>query len=69
MAGFIGEQLNDPERRELDRVIRRYGDGEVPLAVPVSLLRLFHLRAPDGYGARQLYARPHPEALGLYGTI
>jgi uncharacterized protein YbbK (DUF523 family)/uncharacterized protein YbgA (DUF1722 family) len=69
MAGFARDFLDDDERRELDRVIRSYGEGHVPLAVPVSLLRLFHLRDANSYGAQQRYVEPHPPPLALYSSI
>ena len=69
MAGFLRDVLDDEERRELDRVIRSYGDGPKPLAAPMTLLRLFQLRDRSGYSAKQRYLRPHPEPLALYGAI
>jgi uncharacterized protein YbgA (DUF1722 family)/uncharacterized protein YbbK (DUF523 family) len=69
MAGFISGRLEDPERQELDRVIRAYGEGRVPLAVPMALLRVFQMRDRDGYGSKQQYGQPHPERLGLYNSI
>ena len=49
--------------------IEAYRREEVPLVVPMKLLRHYFRRHPDDYIDRQWYLDPYPEALGLRNTI
>jgi uncharacterized protein YbgA (DUF1722 family) len=62
LSGYFKTQLNAASRQELDRHVQGYRRGELPLAVPLTLLK-HHLRAhPDAYLAAQVYLEPHPRS-------
>lgn len=69
MLGFYRGRLGDCERSDIRESIDAYLTGEVPLVVPMTLLRLAGRRAPDKYLDRQRYLAPYPDALGLRNRI
>jgi uncharacterized protein YbgA (DUF1722 family)/uncharacterized protein YbbK (DUF523 family) len=61
IAGFFKKHLDTGDKVELQDVITRYRRGQVPLVVPVTLLRHYLRRFPDPYLAAQHYLAPHPD--------
>jgi uncharacterized protein YbgA (DUF1722 family)/uncharacterized protein YbbK (DUF523 family) len=63
--GLVSEHLDDTRRHDILGTIEAYRRGEVPLSVPVTLLR----HHADGFGAvylaGQAYLDPFPAGLGL----
>lgn len=69
MTGYLKKALGEADRQELVEAIEAYRRGEVPLIVPLFLLR-HHLRHhPDAYLQGQWYLDPYPAALGLRNNI
>lgn len=64
MAGFFKKHLDDRDREELAESIESFRQGEVPLLVPLTLLRHHLRRHPDAYIAGQHYLDPYPRQLG-----
>jgi uncharacterized protein YbgA (DUF1722 family)/uncharacterized protein YbbK (DUF523 family) len=63
LSGYFKTQLDAASRQELDRHVQAYRRGELPLVVPLTLLK-HHLRAhPDAYVAAQVYLEPHPPVI------
>ncbi len=58
--------VGDPE---LLATIDAYRRGELPLVVPITLLRHCIRRHPDTYMERQHYLHPHPDVLSLRNAI
>lgn len=56
-------------RQAADAQIAAYQRGEVPLVVPLTLLRVMQQQAPDAWLARQHYLAPYPDALGLRNRL
>jgi uncharacterized protein YbgA (DUF1722 family) len=69
MQGYLKKQLDGGDKQELGESIEAYGRGEIPLIVPVFLLRHHFRRNPDPYIAGQWYLQPYPDDLGLRNTI
>jgi uncharacterized protein YbgA (DUF1722 family)/uncharacterized protein YbbK (DUF523 family) len=69
LLGFFRDQLEAAERRTLVEQIDAYGRGEVPLVVPMTLLRLAQRRFPDSYLAGQAYLQPYPDNYGLRNRV
>ena len=46
-----------------------YAREEVPLVVPMTLLRLAQRRFPSDYVGQQAYLQPYPDALGLRNRV
>ena len=69
LAGYLKRDLDAEDKAELGEVIATYGRGEVPLVVPLTLLRHHFRRHPNAYVARQHYLDPHPRELMLRNTL
>lgn len=65
MAGYFKKVLDPREKEELRDIIERYGREEVPLIVPVTLVRHFVRRYGVDYLEGQYYLEPHPAELKL----
>jgi uncharacterized protein YbgA (DUF1722 family) len=65
MAGYFKKQLSPDERRELQEVIADYRRGEIPLVVPVTLIRHYVRKFDEPYLRDQVYLNPHPQELKL----
>lgn len=69
LAGFVTDRLDDGDRRELIESIDRYRAGQLPLIVPVTLIR-HHVRRLDvDYLRDQVYLDPHPQELMLLNHV
>ncbi len=69
LLGYLRDHLDDGDRQEMTEVIEQYRIGQVPLIVPIVLLRHHFRRHPDAYIQRQHYLHPHPDELMLRNTI
>ncbi|QKK10925.1 MAG: DUF523 and DUF1722 domain-containing protein [Pseudomonadota bacterium] len=69
MAGYLKKALDAGDRAELQTVIDEYRLGQVPLVVPLTLLKHHFRRFPDPYIARQVYLNPHPKELVLRNAL
>ena len=69
IAGHFKRALAGSERAELRDLIERYRLGQVPLVVPMTLLKHHLLRHPDDYLNRQSYLQPYPAELSLRNAI
>lgn len=69
IMGYVKDALDSDDKQELLDVLERYRIGQVPLIVPLTLLK-HHLRKhPDTYIAQQVYLNPHPEELMLRNSL
>jgi uncharacterized protein YbgA (DUF1722 family)/uncharacterized protein YbbK (DUF523 family) len=69
IQGYLKDRIDGDDKRELSESIEAYRREEVPLVVPMKLLRHYFRRNPDHYIDRQWYLDPYPESLGLRNTI
>jgi uncharacterized protein YbgA (DUF1722 family)/uncharacterized protein YbbK (DUF523 family) len=69
MLGYFRDALDDESRAELAGAIADYGQGLVPLVVPVTLIRHQVRRCGIGYLAAQVYLEPHPKELMLRNHV
>lgn len=69
MAGYIRKQLDEDSRRELSSLIDDYRTGEVPLIVPLTLIKHYVRRFNVTYLAGQVYLDPHPKELALRNHV
>ncbi len=67
--GFFKSQLDAADKREIVDLVNAYRRGQVPLIVPITLLRHYLRRFPDPYLASQHYLAPHPDELMLRNQI
>ncbi len=66
LAGFIKDNVQADEKRDLGGVLDSYRDGHTPLSVPVTLLRhLLRRHATNPWALEQTYLEPYPHDLSL----
>ena len=69
IAGYLKRHLSADDKRELQQAILDYRVGDVPLVVPLTLLKHHFRNHPDSYIAQQAYLQPHPAQLGLRNAL
>ena len=69
IQGYLKDRIDGDDKQELSESIEAYRREEVPLVVPMKLLRHYFRRNPDHYIDRQWYLDPYPESLGLRNTL
>ncbi|MDD2850908.1 MAG: DUF523 and DUF1722 domain-containing protein [Desulfuromonadaceae bacterium] len=69
IPGYFKQQLSSDEKAELLDVIRRYHDQQLPLIVPVTLLRHYIRKYDQQYLKEQVYLFPHPAQLMLRNHV
>lgn len=69
LLGFFRGQLESVERDAIQQSIHNYLHDQVPLVVPMTLLRIAERRFPNQYLHQQAYLAPYPDALGLRNAI
>ena len=69
IQGYLKDRIDGGDKQELSESIEAYRREEVPLVVPMKLLRHYFRRNPDHYIDRQWYLDPYPESLGLRNSI
>jgi uncharacterized protein YbgA (DUF1722 family)/uncharacterized protein YbbK (DUF523 family) len=69
IQGYLKKQLNADDKAELCEVIERYRQGEVPLIVPLTLLKHHFRKNPDPYIEDSYYMSPYPQELQLINGL
>lgn len=69
VMGYLKRQLRREDKAELLDLIEAYRQRQVPLIVPVTLMKHFLRRFPDDYINSQYYLNPHPRELMLRNHI
>lgn len=69
LQGYLKKKLSSAEKQELADIIHRYRTAELPLIVPITLLKHHFNNHPDDYIAKQAYLKPYPDALSLRNAI
>lgn len=69
VMGFLKESMGQAEKQVLNEQISAYRRGEVPLVVPMTLLRMAQRREQADYLRCQQYLTPYPDELGLRNNL
>lgn len=69
IMGYFKRQLSADEKEELLEVIAQYHGGQLPLIVPITLLRHYIRKFDQPYLREQLYLSPHPAELMLRNHV
>ena len=69
MMGYFSDELDPASRAELAQTITDYRLGQIPLVVPVTLIRHFVRLYDVQYLAGQVYLEPHPRELMLRNHV
>lgn len=62
VAGFFRDALDAHDRKELNEAIEGYGSDDLPIIVPLTLIRHHLRRNPDVYLRAQRYLETKPKA-------
>ncbi len=69
MMGYFKVRLSSDEKKELLEVIDHYGQGYIPLVVPVTLINHYVRKYDQPYLKGQAYLNPHPIELQLRNHV
>jgi len=69
IQGYLKKELKADDKAEICELIERYRLGEIPLIVPVTLLKHFFRKNPDPYIEDSYYMSPYPAELSLINEI
>ncbi|MGC8120151.1 YbgA family protein [Marinobacter sp. VGCF2001] len=69
LLGFLKDGMSAEEKAVLLEQIEAYQRREIPLVVPMTLLRLAQRKEPVDYLHSQKYLTPYPDELGLRNTV
>lgn len=69
LMGYLRDSMADEDRKVLMEQIEAYHRGEIPLVVPMTLLRMAQRREPVDYLNTQQYLTPYPDELGLRNKV
>jgi uncharacterized protein YbgA (DUF1722 family)/uncharacterized protein YbbK (DUF523 family) len=69
IQGYLKKELSQDDKAELCELIERYRQGEVPLIVPITLLKHHFRKTPDAYIEESYYMSPYPQELSLSNNL
>lgn len=69
IQGYLKKELSPDDKAELCEVIKRYRQGEIPLIVPLTLLKHHFRKNPDSYIEDSYYMSPYPQELRLINEL
>ena len=69
LMGYLRDSMGDEDRKVMLEQMEAYRRGEVPLVVPMTLLRMAQRREPVDYLSAQHYLTPYPDELGLRNNV
>jgi len=69
IQGYLKKELSADDKAELCEVIERYRVGEIPLIVPLTLLKHHFRKSPDPYIEESYYMSPYPQELQLINQL
>ena len=69
LQGYLKQVLSAQEKQELTNLIEQYRTNQVPLIVPITLLKHHFNNHPDPYISKQAYLQPYPDDLSLRNAI
>lgn len=69
ILGYFKRQLTSEEKIEMLELIKQYHGGEIPLIVPITLLKHYINKYDQQYLKQQVYLSPHPSQLMLRNHV
>jgi uncharacterized protein YbgA (DUF1722 family) len=67
--GFFKNQLSGDDKQEMLELLEAYRRGQLPLIVPITMLKHHLRRFPHPYIEQQYYMNPYPEELMLRNSL
>jgi uncharacterized protein YbgA (DUF1722 family) len=69
IQGYLKTSLDKEDKRELSETIENYRQNQIPLIVPLTLLRHYFRKQPNDFIDASYYMLPHPGELSLLNEI
>ncbi len=69
IQGYLKKELSIDDKAELCEIIERYRNGEIPLIVPLTVLKHHFRKSPDTYIDESYYMSPYPQELQLINQL
>ncbi len=69
IQGYLKKELSADDKAELCELVERYRQGEIPLIVPLTLLKHHFRKTPDPYIEDSYYMSPYPQELRLTNEL
>ena len=69
IQGYLKQKLDSDDKQELVETIESYRQGNLPLIVPLTLLKHHFRKQPDAFIDASYYMLPHPAELSLLNEI
>jgi len=69
MMGYFKNRLSGDEKKELLEIIDQYRQEQIPLIVPVTLMKHYVRKYDEPYLKGQTYLNPHPAELQLRNHV
>lgn len=69
ISGYLKRELTSEQRQRLRGLIESYRKGDVPLIVPVTMLKHYFADSPDAYINNQVFLTPYPDELKLRNLV
>ena len=69
LAGYLKRSITAPQRQRLAALIEHYRTGQVPLVVPVTLLKHHFADNPNAYINGQVFLDPYPDELRVRNVV
>jgi uncharacterized protein YbgA (DUF1722 family)/uncharacterized protein YbbK (DUF523 family) len=67
--GYLKKHIDRDDKHELLHLFERYARGEIPLVVPITMLKYHFRKTPQDYINEQFYMSPYPENLMLRNHV
>jgi uncharacterized protein YbgA (DUF1722 family)/uncharacterized protein YbbK (DUF523 family) len=69
VMGFFKNQLTGDDKQEMLELLEAYRKGQLPLIVPITMMKHHLRRYPHPYIEQQYYMNPYPEELMLRNSL
>jgi len=69
LAGYLKRTVSSGERQRLAALVEQYRTGQVPLVVPVTMLKHHFANNPNAYIDNQVFMAPYPDTLQLRNLV
>lgn len=69
IVGTINQQLSHAQKHDILAMIGEYTQGQLPLSVPVRLIKHYLTGIDDAFIKQQSYLSPYPDELGLMAKL
>lgn len=69
LSGYLKRTVSSQERQRLKDLIEQYRQGQIPLIVPITMLKHHFANNPNAYIDGQVFMTPYPDELQLRNLV